>query len=144
MVLYGLASLHFVSTQMSGHAGSISDQRRETLNLGLRGKPWWLLWSPSPPVTKANKRMFVAVLSKFLYPWVWHKPLIDEDKTNTYTNPCSAAVRSAQPTPMKPLNASIPTIGPIMRERNTCRSHQSSLRSRVYLSNTCGSRASRT
>lgn len=39
MVLYGLASLHLVSTQMSGHAGSISVQRLETLNLGLRGNP---------------------------------------------------------------------------------------------------------
>ena len=39
MVLYGFASLHFVSTQMSGHAGSISDQRLDTLNLGLRGNP---------------------------------------------------------------------------------------------------------
>ena len=49
---------------MTGHAGSISLARK--LNFGLRGKPWWLLWRPSPPVSSARKRRLVAVLSKFL------------------------------------------------------------------------------
>ena len=34
---------------------------------------------------------------------------MDEDKTNTYTKPCRAAARTAQPIPMRLLKASIPT-----------------------------------
>ena len=41
-----------ISSLMSGHAGSISLARK--LNFGLRGYPWWLLCSPSPPVTSAS------------------------------------------------------------------------------------------
>jgi len=31
--------------------------------------------------------MFVAVLSKFLYPTWWHRPLMEDESTKTYMKP---------------------------------------------------------
>ena len=53
IVLYGLASRSEISSLMTGQAGSISLARK--LNFGLRGYPWWLLCSPSPPVSSASE-----------------------------------------------------------------------------------------
>ena len=39
---------------MIGQAGSISLVL--TLNLGLRGQPWWWLWSPSEAEHEAQQR----------------------------------------------------------------------------------------
>src|SRR5262245_44777404 len=67
IVLYGLASFRPIRNLMTGQAGSISAlPLSRQLNFGLRGCPWWLLCSPSPPVSNATSRTFVAVLSKFL------------------------------------------------------------------------------
>ncbi len=42
------------NTLMASHDGSSSDRRR--LNLGERGKAWWLLCRLSPPVSQASTR----------------------------------------------------------------------------------------
>src|SRR5262245_30159639 len=52
IVLYGRASLSAIKSLITGHAGSNSLGRK--LNFGLRGWPWWLLCSPSPPVNRAS------------------------------------------------------------------------------------------
>src|SRR5262245_41615680 len=139
MVLYGLASFSAIRSLMTGHAGSISDlPLLRQLNFGLRGCPWWLLCRPSPPVSNATSRTFVAVLLKFLSQWQGHTPLMDEDRQKTYIAAWKPAASSPHQSPSTEHNSAVPIVRPSQPYRNTWRSHQPSSMSRAYRSITSG------